>query len=43
MKHSHLRIKVLKQEAGEVEMKDGTDMPFDQYPIGTILEVAAEV
>ena len=32
-------IKVLKQEAGEVETSDGSPINFDNFPIGTILEI----
>ena len=39
-KHSNLCIKVLKQEAGEVETVDGSPIDFTKYPIGAILEVA---
>ena len=35
--HSNLHIKVLKQEAGEVESRDGTPIDFSKYPIGTML------
>ena len=38
--HSNLYIKVLKQEAGEIESRDGSPIDFSRYPIGTILEVA---
>ena len=34
-----LCIKVLKQEAGEVETSDGSPIDFDNFPIGTILEI----
>ena len=34
-----LCIKVLKQEAGEVETSDGSPINFDNFPIGTILEI----
>eukprot|EP00747_Dinoflagellata_sp_TGD_P053413 gnl/TRDRNA2_/TRDRNA2_148437_c1_seq1.p1 gnl/TRDRNA2_/TRDRNA2_148437_c1~~gnl/TRDRNA2_/TRDRNA2_148437_c1_seq1.p1 ORF type:complete len:415 (-),score=71.63 gnl/TRDRNA2_/TRDRNA2_148437_c1_seq1:161-1342(-) len=37
--HPELRIKTLKQEAGEVESADGKPIDFARYPIGTILRV----
>jgi D-serine deaminase-like pyridoxal phosphate-dependent protein len=35
--HPEIRIKVLKQEAGEVVAADGGALQADKYPIGTIL------
>lgn len=37
--HPDLRIKKLKQEAGEVEGTDGRPIDFERYPIGSILRV----
>ncbi|CAE8721474.1 unnamed protein product, partial [Polarella glacialis] len=37
--HPELRIKVLKQEAGEVTSADGTPLDFSRYPVGLILRV----
>lgn len=35
-----LKLKVLKQEAGEVESADGSPIDFSKYPIGSILAFA---
>jgi D-serine deaminase-like pyridoxal phosphate-dependent protein len=35
-----LQLNVLKQEAGEIESKDGSPIDFTKYPIGTILKLA---
>eukprot|EP01062_Namystynia_karyoxenos_P051504 TRINITY_DN40501_c0_g1_i1.p2 TRINITY_DN40501_c0_g1~~TRINITY_DN40501_c0_g1_i1.p2 ORF type:complete len:425 (+),score=121.53 TRINITY_DN40501_c0_g1_i1:72-1277(+) len=37
--HPELRIRQLKQEAGEVVSADGSPLDFARYPVGTVLEV----
>eukprot|EP00928_Gymnodinium_smaydae_P026466 TRINITY_DN20777_c0_g2_i1.p1 TRINITY_DN20777_c0_g2~~TRINITY_DN20777_c0_g2_i1.p1 ORF type:complete len:386 (-),score=85.11 TRINITY_DN20777_c0_g2_i1:61-1218(-) len=37
--HPELRIKTLKQEAGEVESANGSPLDFARYPIGSIFRV----
>ena len=38
--HPELKIKQLKQEAGEIEPAlDGEPLDFSKYPIGSILQV----
>lgn len=37
--HPELKIKTLKQEAGEIESADGSPLDFSRYPIGSILRV----
>eukprot|EP00933_Yihiella_yeosuensis_P027714 TRINITY_DN21600_c0_g1_i1.p1 TRINITY_DN21600_c0_g1~~TRINITY_DN21600_c0_g1_i1.p1 ORF type:complete len:421 (+),score=68.27 TRINITY_DN21600_c0_g1_i1:66-1265(+) len=37
--HPELKIKVLKQEAGEVSSSDGSPLDFSRYPVGLILRV----
>ena len=41
--HPELRVKVLKQEAGEVEAVEGATLDFAKYPIGTILSMKVHV
>jgi len=38
-RHPELRVKALKQEAGEVESSDGSPLDFSRYPIGSILRM----
>ena len=40
LEHPKLRVKTLKQEAGEVESADGSPIDFAAYPIGSILAFA---
>ena len=40
LEHPRLRVKTLKQEAGEVESTDGAPIDFAAHPIGSILPFA---
>lgn len=38
--HPQLRIHNLKQECGEVTSSDGSPLPYERYPIGSLLAIA---